>query len=796
MIYQQEILPYKRVTKNNNQKTKKELKLISVSHIALYATVFFASRAVMLKGLMPFGIAMFTAAAGVLDRQLALLTGIFGVLGYISLLKGYVSLSRAVSLIITMMFIFFIKEKDKNRIYKISAIAFVVNMCINLLFHIYFISGGFVLYDGLLIFFESIIITASSYIFSYALPLYFQNKKRKVLSREEIVCLGLVISLAIAGTLDIKYQYFSLKNMIAFIVVLFSGYIEGPGAGAAVGVALGLVSSISDPAMPVAIGIYSFCGLISGIFKEVGKIITALAFVLSAVLLSMYTTEILNIKAVYMDTLLPALIFLIIPGRKIEKTALLVDGDKRALEFQKSYIDRVKDMMSVKLTRLSEALVGLSEILEENVNNELKKKSEINGMVEKLADKVCASCESRGQCWKKELYCTYESFIELLRNAERIGRVGINEMPEDMRRKCLRPNEMVKQVNHVIELFRLNNKWKRKLINSRVIVSEQIKGISSLMEDIVGEFSSNMEFKNDIEEEIAVALDRKGLEFSDILAIKNNRHKYEVTVYTKPCSGQQSCTKDYMGVISRCLGVKMVRDKSNCKIKEDCSLCQFRMIEAENYNIATAVSKCAKEDISGDCHSFGNIGEGRYMIAISDGMGSGSSAAIESNTTISLLEKFMEAGFERNAAIKAINSVLVLRSCEESFATIDMGLIDMYSGIGEFIKIGAAPTFIKSGRNVEIIKSTSLPVGILDEVDIESQIVEFKNGDMIVMVTDGIVDANEDLKEKWIVNALREFESGNPKDVSDYILNKAREYYGGKVQDDMTVIVSKIWKVM
>jgi stage II sporulation protein E len=219
-------------------------------------------------------------------------------------------------------------------------------------------------------------------------------------------------------------------------------------------------------------------------------------------------------------------------------------------------------------------------------------------------------------------------------------------------------------------------------------------------------------------------------------------------------------------------------------------------VETENYNVTTAIARHAKEDISGDNYCYGDVGEGRYMVALSDGMGSGKLAGNESNTTVSLLEKFIEAGYERNAAIKATNSVLVFKSNNETFATIDMGLIDLYDGVGEFVKIGAAPTFIKSGMEVDMLKSSTLPAGILDDIEIESEIVQFKNGDMVVMVTDGIIDANKELKERWVVNLLKEIDSLNPKEVADYILQRAKEQYGGQVKDDMTVVVLKVWKLM
>lgn len=800
MIYKNELVPYKRNVNDKKTETKKKIKYLSIGSVLFFLSAFFTSRVFILDTFMPFGIAFFLAVYGILDKKLAITTGLIGVLGYLTTFKGYISISRTLVLIILLMLVFVFDNKDKNRIVKMSIAGFLVNTISIIVFRGLFIAGGFFIFDSILALGESIILAASAYIFSYGIPLYFDHSKRRILSREETIYIGLMLGIIISGMYDIKYMSLSLKNVLGFLLVLVMGFSEGGAMGAATGVSLGLVSTISDSTMPIYLGIYAFCGLISGVFRELGKVVTGIAFLVAGALMAFYTAGLINVNSgvnvIFYNSIIAVALFMIIPSKNYEKLSSLINDEKRTVQLQKSYIERVKDIMTSKLLKISGTLSGLSNILEESIDNELSNKVEIDGLVEKLADRACFNCDSRNLCWRREMYYTYDSFIEVLRIIERNGSITASEVPESLKRKCIRPNELSKQANAIFEIFRLDNKWKRKLVKSRLVLSEQIKDMSGLVKSMIEEASTSMEFKNDIEEEIAISLDKKGLDFDDILAVKNNRNRYEVTLYRKPCAGQQNCNKDFVSIISRTLGVRMVRENIKCKINKDCSMCQFRLIEGVNYNVTTAISKCSKEEISGDNYSFGEVGEGRYMVALSDGMGSGARANNESSITISLLEKFIEAGYERNAAIKATNSVLVFRANSESYATIDLGIIDMYEGIGEFIKIGSAPTFIKSGMDISIINSTTLPAGILEDIEIESEIVEFKNGDMVVMVTDGIIDADKEAKEKWIIKLLREYDSVNPKEIADYILLKAKEKYGGKVKDDMTVAVLKIWKLM
>ncbi|MBE5949931.1 MAG: hypothetical protein E7261_13070 [Lachnospiraceae bacterium] len=200
------------------------------------------------------------------------------------------------------------------------------------------------------------------------------------------------------------------------------------------------------------------------------------------------------------------------------------------------------------------------------------------------------------------------------------------------------------------------------------------------------------------------------------------------------------------------------------------------------------------EDVSGDNFTFTELGTGEVLIGIVDGMGSGVAAGEDSEIVIELLEELLKAGFDEEAALALINSVLLTRKEEQSLAAIDMAVGDLYTGRFNFVKLGAAATFIKRNRWVEVLQSTNYPIGILKEVDYESTVKKLYDGDYIVMVSDGILDAvakseKEELLSEWI----SEYDKKNPKEFAKYILNKAIAEAKGSVCDDMTVLVAGIW---
>ena len=193
--------------------------------------------------------------------------------------------------------------------------------------------------------------------------------------------------------------------------------------------------------------------------------------------------------------------------------------------------------------------------------------------------------------------------------------------------------------------------------------------------------------------------------------------------------------------------------------------------KAEKFKVVTEVATMSRDGhlFCGDNYTFMEIYDGKYMMAISDGMGKGKKAYDESSVTIDILENMMEAKIDKEIVINTINNMLLLKSSEEIFSTLDLGIIDL-------------------------ISSSSLPVGILSEINLDRHNVKVKNGDYIIMVSDGIVDAgkNNDFGENWLIYFLKKLNTNNPKEIANQILDRALELQLGAVDDDMTVLVTKV----
>ncbi|MEH7081076.1 SpoIIE family protein phosphatase, partial [Bacillus velezensis] len=202
--------------------------------------------------------------------------------------------------------------------------------------------------------------------------------------------------------------------------------------------------------------------------------------------------------------------------------------------------------------------------------------------------------------------------------------------------------------------------------------------------------------------------------------------------------------------------------------------------------------------ISGDAFKIMDVGAGKHAIAISDGMGNGERAHIESNETLKLLQKILNSGIEETVAIKSINSILSLRTTEEVFATLDLAMVDLHDASAKFLKIGSSPSFVKRGKQVIKIEGSNLPIGIIDDFDVEVVSEQLKAGDLLIMMSDGIFEGPRHVEnyEMWMKRKVSELETDDPQAVAELLLEEVIRSNTGDINDDMTVVVAVVKRNM
>ncbi|MFW5647541.1 MAG: stage II sporulation protein E [Candidatus Alkaliphilus sp. MAG34] len=790
--YQRDYIELKDIQPTGRSRVKL-LQKINTKTVLLHLVAFLLGRASILQGLTPFGIAFFTALSQK-DRKFGLVSvttflGIATVQGLTS------SIPYGFAIVIIYCLFQYVLNLRNIKIFKTSLIGAAAYLFTTALFLSF---SGFYLYDWIIVGFESVVVFVTVYISHYAIPVALQNADRKILSAEEIICIAIITALTLSGINEIYIWGLSLRNILGILITVLFAYNGGAGIGASVGITLGLITSMSTNSTPVIIGLFGFSGLLAGVFKDMGKVGSAFGFLAGNAILTFYINGYYEIFIQFTECIAAFALFLTLPKTLISRMERFCNTRTAILNSSKTHSDRIRHLMYQKLKEYAITFGELSATFEKtSEKHEFYDKENLARLIEKAANKVCYGCGMKRSCWDKNFTVTYQGIFDMFIHIEEKGILGHNDLPQAIKRRCIRPKVMMESVANIHEFNHLETIWRQRLIESRELVGDQLKGISEILGELAMDVNEKLEFDIDLEDAIYVALDKAGISVKDIMVSNSAKGNLEVVIDKKLHFNEDMCREKFISIVSEAVGTRLISKAYNRDVVEDEEECTLTLVEAEKYAALTHSAVATKEDgeLSGDSYTFMNLKDGQYMTALSDGMGTGDKAHIQSSNTIDMLEKMIEAGFHRDMAIRTINSILLLRSSDEMFASLDMSLINLHEGTVDFVKIGSAPSFIKrhDGRIEEITAST-LPIGILTDIQIEGNVQKLEDGDLIITMSDGITDSNKEEGKEWLIQYLKNSQSTNPREIADGILHTALKFTKNIPMDDMTVLVTKIWE--
>jgi len=640
-----------------------------------------------------------------------------------------------------------------------------------------------------LIVLEAVIAFVSSGMFKRGIDFMLHSAKGFKMNNEQMISMAVIVAVLIYAVPDFSGAYIAPVETFVYFIILFFTYKYGVGQGAMTGALCGFALSLRGA--PISeVGMLSMMGIIPAVFREMGRIPTASVYLITAsmIRLSDGGTE-LSINQI--GALISAeLIFLLLPRSLNYRIDALGGAERKEL----LAVWNLRKIAKTKMQIFSDSFLKLSKTLETITEKQsILKEQEINHIFEEISEKLCKNCSSCSFCWESNFNETYQSACKLFDIAEKNGVIQREDIPPRFLDDCICADEFIAETNHGFEIAKLNHIWYNRIAESRAIIANQLKDVSSVIQDITGDIYGAMEISRVQEDRVARRLKAEHILTRDITIFERGDKKKEIYLSAACRSGRCITAKDAAVVIGEALGLKIkMSDASKTVISKEYD--NFIFVEDTKFKVLTGMARAMKENISGDNFSILKLDSGEVMIAISDGMGTGKEAGEESETVMSLLEHMIEAGFKAETAIKLINSNLVLKSDKQTFSTIDMSILNLFTGMCEFIKIGAAATFIKRDNWVETISSTTLPIGMLGNVDYDTVTKKLYEGDIVIMVTDGVLDCiHEDNKEEFMEHFLMELKSSNPQEISNRILDSALSQSNYEPKDDMTVITVGLW---
>lgn len=791
MQYGADLTAYERTTKVNKKEENKQVERSLILKFLIYfASSVLISRVLLVNYIAPFGIAFLIAVVICGEEKVPLVAGGGALIGYATLYNNLKEMPSYMMLVALITLIGYTAKGVGRKKQLLIIIAVLFFEIAAYKFLITELTIGVAVFTA---FFETVCIFPVYFIINYSIICFKDLRTKHLFTNEEVISMAVTISLAISGTWGAGVYGISLRNILALILILLVSYVKGSTVGAASGVAMGVIVGICSTNLPLFVSVYGFCGLVGGLFKESGKVLTGLSYAAAFIIVNIYSNIPGHFKII--EILIAVTVFYMLPNRFYRRLILELDFNKKQDNISANYVDKIKGILTNRLNSFSDVLTNMSTILENLAENDkLVMKNKSAALIENLADRVCSTCNMNSMCWKRENYYTYNAFGELIQNYQEKR----PEMPEELERKCVKRTALMKNTEEIVTNYIISEMWRKRLSEGRELLSNQIGNMASSVSEIIEEFNANIKINVEAENSIRRILDRNRIKYTDVFCLDNRNDRLIVKLRMEACGGRQTCIKDILPLISEVLHRNMCVSDDGCNIDIKDNNCTITFEEAPKFHVGSYARRLCKdgENYSGDSYAFSKLNDGSYMTILSDGMGSGPQAEQESNAAVELIEKFAHSGFNKITAINTVNSIMTLKfSADEKFSTVDFSSIDLYSGDAEFMKVGAVASFIKSGNKVEVIKSKTLPMGVLDKVDIDIIRKKVKNGDIIVMLTDGILDYNSEAAGRvdWVVDYLQKTSCSNPKDLAEALVEQAKELSGGKVKDDMTVVVSKVY---
>ena len=410
---------------------------------------------------------------------------------------------------------------------------------------------------------------------------------------------------------------------------------------------------------------------------------------------------------------------------------------------------------------------------------------EVEEMFSRVSGAVCKNCENRSWCLGENQVRTKQLVYEILKTADEYGAELNMDLKKRLQRYCILAPRFLRETMETFQNAKQAMFWNNRIVQSREGCAVELDTFARLIRHATRELDASIFSDERLEKKIRAKLKSENIRILSMVFLMTPQGRYEIHLTGRAAKGECISTKELARILSICTGkiMETAKDERRSLGPEYATIV---FLEMQHYYTLQGVARIGKgcAGISGDSFSMMELPAGKQGAVLSDGMGSGEEAYRESAMVVDMLEELLEAGFPARTALEMMNTALVIGREEIRFSTIDI------------LKAGASTTFIRHQNGVERICSTNLPLGVVQDLEIQSVHKHLQNGDFVIMITDGIMDALPVGEQEFLLDTIiRGTSLNNPKEMAHHILEQVLEWTGEDPMDDMTVLVIGIWRI-
>ncbi len=597
-----------------------------------------------------------------------------------------------------------------------------------------------------------------------------------------------VLSVSIMALYTVQWQGISAGRVLAILMVMVMSQC-GFKEGCIVGILFGMTAYFLNPEDMHWVSFYTISGLLCGWFSHTKRL--ALPLLMAAVYVTVTAVSSATIDLPFVIGLYEifaggAFLFLIPPKVQDRLRTYIRFGDakqKAVPDVQKAVRDK---MISASQTMSN--IAGTMDTVSKHFATQ--RGEELGGMYLSVGEAVCGNCKFKVSCWGEHFSDCMDSLNQFTPILKKQGVVTAENAYGYLATVCPKIEEICTYINCHYPEFLLRESTFRRLQELRYIVNDQFENTAQILSDFSKQLEEIEWYDEDRAKSIFESLCKEGFAVKGVFCIVKEDGHREVQIILDDPDLQERLSQLNHIVENNC-----DRVFSNQQIEKEKDESRIYFSESQVFRavIGTSQSRCKGEKLCGDAFEIFRDPKGKQYVVLSDGMGTGGRAAVDSAITAGLATELLKSGFGYESILRLVNTALIAKSDDETLATLDIACINLYTGELDLLKAGAGASLLLSKTRISRFEESSLPLGILHELTFSRTRDRLSDGDILLMMSDGI--SNDGLR--WIEDLLRSFDcdAGNMQELSETIVKTALRMHQGEKGDDMTVIAVKIEKI-
>ncbi|MCX8074022.1 MAG: SpoIIE family protein phosphatase [Clostridia bacterium] len=632
----------------------------------------------------------------------------------------------------------------------------------------------------------SIILVPSFYlVFLTGMYVILNYNKGFIYSKEETLAMFAIVIVSISFLKNFEFINFSVFYAISIFLMLIYGWKNGAVAGCASGLIIGLLMANTSNLSVIYISGITFAGFVAGLLNKFGKVGVAIGFIFGNVLINYLINNSFGTAVPIAEMALSLTLFLLI-SKKIELKLDKIFSNNLLNSPYVNVLDYGSDIKN-RLGAVSEVFEELGDLSRPIVKEDLIETSEVikrylNQLIDKLKIESISNFNIPSE---KEVNDLVEYLASCLESNKKIDEEKLGFLNSNS-------SQIVKNIEEVYNSMKLVRIIKQNQIDNSSRLSNQYKEVSKIISKVANNINIVNTSKNKYQIQLRNELKMYGyIVYEDSYSDDNGVIEY--TFVTDILSNIDKQKKDIISITSQILEQNMIVKLILNSSKTEKS--KIRLISKPKFEVQTSVASYKKdsEEVCGDSYLCMELPDLKQFNAISDGTGSGSIASKSSKTIINMLEKLLISGFDQTKSIELINNIIKLKSDAENISTLDTAIINLKTGDTEFIKFGAAPTYILEDNKLSVICPFSVPIGLVDENDYIPIIKKLKSNAIIVQISDGVVNDNMDINDNYFTRYLKQININKSTNlILDDLYSAVQKQNENKLKDDVTIIVTKL----